>query len=429
MTTPPEEPRRLGRRVLLAWSGSAGLAGLAGLGAGAELLGRRDEAPVAVPDHSEAARLAPADDRVTDRSTPMGLAGRVPAFGTLLAFDLTAASRRTPRTARATAVDLLRHAAALADETPGDDADDPVDAGAAGLDLRPASLEIVPGFGASLLDACGLAAHRPEPLVDLPAFATDRLDTSLCGGDLMVQVAAEDPLRRAGVVQQLLSFVRSRLAGRLTLRWSRAGFRTTAAGAENPATTSRNLMGHRDGTNNPPLGTPLWRVAVQAQEPDWMAGGSYLVARQILIDLDAWFEEDEATRDRVIGRHTTNGAAFGGHREHQPVNLLARTDAGHLIIPEHAHIRLASSQNTDGARIYRRSWNFDDGYLDGRRHAGLLFLAWQADIRQGFLPIQRRLTSGHDALNGFTTHVGSAVFAVPARQDDAYVGQRLLEAS
>jgi dye decolorizing peroxidase len=198
--------------------------------------------------------------------------------------------------------------------------------------------------------------------------------------------------------------------------------------ADDPATTGRNLMGHRDGTDNPPLGSPLWRTTVQSRQPGWMDGGSYLVAREILIDLDGWFGHDEAARDRVIGRRTATGAALGDRVESQLVDLGARDADGALTIPAHAHIRLASPQHTLGARIYRRSWNFDDGYDGGQRHAGLLFLAWQADIRRGFLPIQRALTQHHDALNAFTTHIGSAVFAVPARQNDEYVGQRLLEA-
>jgi dye decolorizing peroxidase len=353
----------------------------------------------------------------------------------VLAFDLDADTRTSARQARSTAVTFLRFLAQLADQAavPASyprvsDPIDPQAIGAAGLDLRPASLQITPGIGASLLTACGLAGQRPAELVDLPAFATDRLDEARCGGDLMVQVGAEDPLKVAGAVQAVVSYARSQLTGRLRLRWSRSGFRGTAVAADDPATTGRNLMGHRDGTDNPTLGSPLWRTTVQSRQQGWMEGGSYLVAQQILIDLDTWFGHEETVRDRVIGRRTTTGAALGDHTESQLVNLGARDAGGALTIPAHAHIRLASPQNNLGARIYRRSWNFDDGYVDGRRHAGLLFLAWQADIRHGFLPIQRSLTHHHDALNAFTTHLGSAVFAVPARRDDEYVGQRLLEA-
>jgi dye decolorizing peroxidase len=358
----------------------------------------------------------------------------VPAFGQLLAFDLD--TGLTPTEARTTAIAFLTFLARLADQaaTPAsyprlEDPLDPQITGAAGLDLRPASLEIVPGIGATLLEACGLAAQRPHPLIDLPAFSTDRLEPKLCGGDLMVQIGAEDPLKVAGAVQAVVSHARHALGGKVALRWSRPGYRATAAATTDPATTTRNLMGHRDGTNNPTLGTPLWQTTVQVRTPGWMQGGSYVVVRQILIDLDTWFGHPEDDRDRVIGRRTTDGAALGDRRESQFVDFSSRGQDGELVIPANAHIRLANAQNVLGARIYRRSWNFDDGYVDGARRAGLLFLAWQADIRHGFLPIQRALAQHHDALNTFTTHIGSAVFAVPARGSDDYVGQRLLEAS
>lgn len=429
-----DAPKRVGRRALLGWTGTASLAGLAaGVSGGAAALHGHDAAAATGPSAAQRARLTPADRSVATRSLPMGLSGRVPAFGHLLTFDLDPSLNRAQT--RATAISFLTFLADLADQVATtasyprtEDALDPQTTSAAGLDLLPASLEIMPGIGASLLEACGLTAHRPKALVDLPAFDTDRLEKKLCGGDLMVQVGAEDPLKLAGAVQAIVSQARGALVGKVALRWSRPGFRTTAAAATDPATTSRNLMGHRDGTDNPALGTPLWQHTVQTKEPGWMEGGSYLVARQILIDLETWFGHDETDRDKVIGRRTANGAALGEHRESQLVDLSTRGHDGELVVPADAHMRLANAQNVLGARIYRRSWNFDDGYVDGTRRAGLLFLAWQADIRHGFLPIQRALTKYHDALNAFTTHVGSAVFAVPARNSDDYVGQRLLEA-
>lgn len=401
------------RRTLL--TGGVGALGLAvGVAAGAGGARALDGAPI---DSTAADRLKPANSASAGRALPRGLPDRVPAFGTLLSFDLAPDARREPKAARAAATAFLKRVSALADG-----ADDP-DA-AASLDLRPASLQVTPGVGGSLLDA--LAVARPDALADLPAFPGDKLQPELSGGDLMVQVGAEDPLKLAGAVQAVTSYAAR--TGGLVVRWSRPGFRSTAAGAQNPGTTARNLMGHRDGTDNPALGSPLWHSTVTARDPGWMAGGSYLVARQILIDLDTWFGHDQAARDRVIGRRTGDGAPLGGRHEHDQVDLQARSDGAH-VIPDDAHIRLASTQNTGGARIYRRAWNFDDGYVAGERRAGLLFLAWQADPREGFVPIQQTLASRHDALNTFTTHVGSAVFAVPAQGGDNYVGQRLLEGS
>ena len=59
--------------------------------------------------------------------------------------------------------------------------------------------------------------------------------------------------------------------------------------------------------------------------------------------------------------------------------------------------------------------------------AGLLFLGYQKDPRTAFVPIFTRLSDA-DALNQFTTHTASAVFAIPpgaARPGD-WIGQALL---
>lgn len=410
----PDRP--IGRRALLGWSGAAGVTGLALGGLGVTLI--TDGAPK--PVSAGEARLGPADAVVADRGLPMGLADRVPAFGTVLAFDLAGSATSSPAQAREVARTFLRYLAKVADGE--------FDASVA-LDLRAANLQVTPGLGASLLIRCALDTKRPEALVDLPAFAGDELDPGLCGGDLMVQIASEDPMKTNGVVAAVLAFVRASMGAALALRWSRSGFQSTAATAKDPATTRRNLMGHRDGTANLPVGSPLWKASVLAKAPDWMAGGSYLVARQIFIDLDAWFSHGVVERDRVIGRRTDNGAALGEASESQTVDLTARTPAGEVVIPADAHIRLANPQNTGGARIYRRGWNFDDGHVQGVRRAGLMFLAWQADPRLGFIPIQQTLTERGDALSQFVTHRGSAVFAAPARGGDDYVGQRLLEGS
>ena len=59
--------------------------------------------------------------------------------------------------------------------------------------------------------------------------------------------------------------------------------------------------------------------------------------------------------------------------------------------------------------------------------AGLLFLAYQKDPRQAFVPVFTRLAST-DALNQFTTNTASAIFAIPpgpAGPGD-WIGRKLL---
>ena len=410
-----EPERTVSRRTLFSISGAAALGGTT-VGVTAEGLVSRASRTRQQSIPGPEPRLAAADMSASWGDLPVGLADPVPAFGILLAFDLTPAARRDHRSARAAAADFLRDVSRL----PGPTATGP---GPAGLDLTPANLQVTPGVGATLLTAAGVGDRRPDAFVDLPRFAVDRLDERLCGGDLVVQVGAEDPMRLAGAVQQVLA-----LAGdHVRLRWSRSGFRATSAASRTPEGAPRNLMGHRDGSANPRLGTPLWDYTVRVRTAGWMADGSYLVVRQVRMDLDRWFAHGVAARDRVIGRDTATGAPLGGHDEFETADLAAHDASGSLVIPPTAHLRLANQVNTRGARLYRRSWNYDDGFdADGRRRAGLVFLAWQNDIRRGFTPIQQSLDAGHDALSDYLAHIGSAVFAMPGRGDD-YPGQSLLE--
>ena len=185
-------------------------------------------------------------------------------------------------------------------------------------------------------------------------------------------------------------------------------------------------MGQIDGTANlsaedPLFGEVLWSADTQ---PDWLRGGSYLALRRIRMDLDAWNAQPVAAQEAVIGRFKDTGAPLNGTKESDPVDLSAQTDRRELVIPSASHVRLSNPQNTHGARIHRRSYSYDDG----SEGAGLLFMAWQADPRTGFIPIQARLDVG-DALNAFTVAQGSALFACfPGCSEGGYVGETVLEA-
>ena len=71
--------------------------------------------------------------------------------------------------------------------------------GGSALGLAPSRLTITFGFGPGLfmkegVDRYGLAAKRPDALVDLPKFNGDQLQPARTGGDLFVQACANDPL-------------------------------------------------------------------------------------------------------------------------------------------------------------------------------------------------------------------------------------------
>jgi deferrochelatase/peroxidase EfeB len=314
--------------------------------------------------------------------------------------------------------------------------------GGAALDLPAARLTLTFGFGPGLFskdgrDRYGIAARRPDALVDLPRFNGDQLDPARSGGDLSVQACADDPQVAFHAVREL-----TRLAyDTAQIRWVQTGFTASTPAGH----TTRNLMGFKDGTNNPHPGggtTPdmprgfddvVW---VGSQGPDWMQGGSFLVTRRIRISLEHWDRTEVDFQEQVVGRHKYSGAPIGKQAEYEPLGL-DRTDAdGNPVIPDTAHVRLAAAAANDGAQILRRAYSYNDGvsftaerwppWRQGMMYdAGLFFVAYQNDPRTGFIKIFETMAK-LDALNQYTTHVGSGIFACPAGvQPGEFIGQRL----
>ncbi|NCL77086.1 Dyp-type peroxidase [Rhodococcus sp. YH1] len=281
----------------------------------------------------------------------------------------------------------------------------------------PARLTVTVGFGPAVFDAAGLAAQRPEWLRPLPAFSIDRLEERWSGGDLLVQVCADDPVTVSHATRTLAKSVRS-LA---TVRWVQRGFRN-AAGTKPAGTTMRNLMGQVDGTVNPAAGsTDFDRQVWNPGTPAWLAGGTSVVVRRIRMELDTWDELDRPARELAVGRDLASGAPLTGNREHDDPDFAATDVHGIPVIPPESHVARARPRNAN-ERFLRRGYNYDDP--DG---AGLLFASYQADVDAQFVPVQQRLAE-HDALNPWITPIGSAVFAVPPGfGPGGYPGDTLLE--
>ncbi|MFE7559209.1 iron uptake transporter deferrochelatase/peroxidase subunit [Kitasatospora sp. NPDC057500] len=407
----------LTRRALLGTAG-AGLVVGAGAGAATALAvdrpgARRAAAPAGglgparVPFHGEhqGGILEPQQARVQ-----------------LAAFDLAAgAGRDGLRT-------LLRRWSRTADRMaagePADEFENQV-----ALDAGPCSLTVTFGFGTGLFDKTGLADRRPAGLEPLPAFPADALDPARGDGDLFVQIGADDAL----VAVHALRVLQRQAAGTAALRWQMSGFARTPGATAAPM-TGRNLMGQIDGTNNPRPGEEGFGskvfVAAGGEQPDWLTGGSFLVFRRIRMLLDNWEALPVDRQERVIGRRKSDGAPLGapdGAGERAPVDLAAQAPDGSLAIPSDAHVRVAAPAANGGAAMLRRGFSYHDGLLaDGSPDAGLLFLAFQADPRKGFTPVQRKLARG-DGLSRFLRHEASGVYAVPpGAPQGGYVGQGLL---
>ncbi|CAM5709154.1 Deferrochelatase OS=Streptomyces tendae OX=1932 GN=efeB PE=3 SV=1 [Streptomyces tendae] len=201
--------------------------------------------------------------------------------------------------------------------------------------------------------------------------------------------------------------------GKVVVRWSQLGFGKTSSTTPDEQ-TPRNLLGFKDGTRNiagterDRLDRHVWADAKDGSA--WMAGGSYLVARRIRMHIETWDRTSLQEQEDVFGRDKGEGAPVGKAKERDEPFLKA-------MKPD-AHVRLAHPDSNGGATLLRRGYSFTDGTDGlGRLDAGLFFLAYQRDVRTGFIPVQRNLAT--DALNEYIQHVGSAVFAVPPGVRDA----------
>lgn len=344
----------------------------------------------------------------------------------------------------------------------------PADSGEA-YHLPPRRLTLTFGFGPTLFerdgkDRFGLKARRPPELVDLPSFNGDQLDQKYCGGDILIQACADDEMVAFHAVRQLARMAAPNdaaqgyggkragatkaydaKAGTAQLRWLQSGFLPDSPQGATP----RNLLGFKDGTQNPgspypaeiaggkTIGNGSFDGVVWVDDgPDWMRGGSYMVLRRIRLALEHWDSTELDFQEQVIGRRKVDGGPLSGGGEFAPLDLDAKDKDGNFLIPQLSHVRLGAASSNDGARILRRAYSYNDGlsfiaerwppWRQGLEYdAGLLFVAYQRDPRDGFVRIFEPM-SKLDLLNQYATHVGSAIFACCGGvQEGEFIGQKL----
>jgi len=412
---------KVSRRRLLGVAGASALAGAAAVG-GVELVrATGDDTATPVLEYPfygghQAGIVTPAQDRLHFAS-----------------FDVTTESRDD-------LVALLRAwteaaAAMTAGETVGTgsvrnyDAP-PADTGEA-LGLPSSGLTLTFGFGPSLFekdgkDRFGLAARRPKALRRLPHFPADNLDPARTDGDLCIQACANDPQVAVHAIRNL-----ARIGfGTVAMRWNQLGFGRTSSTSTSQE-TPRNLMGFKDGTANlraedtAEIDEFVWVDPADDPTASWLAGGSYLVARRIKIQVEPWDRTSLREQEQFIGRERAHGAPLSGGTEFTDLDLEIEGNDGPLIAKD-AHVRLAHPSQNNGTKLLRRGYNFTDGTDDlGRLDAGLFFIAFVRDPRKHYIPMQNQLSS-QDSLMEYLQHTGSGLWAVPPGvRKGEYVGQAL----
>ncbi|AKT50515.1 iron uptake transporter deferrochelatase/peroxidase subunit [Arsenicicoccus sp. oral taxon 190] len=299
--------------------------------------------------------------------------------------------------------------------------------------LHASRLTLTFGFGPSLFrdaagrDRFGLGARQPAALQRLPHFPGDALDPRRSDGDLCVQACADDPQIAVHAIRNL-----ARIGmGVVSLRWSQLGYGRTSSTSTAQA-TPRNLFGFKDGTANLKAEDPsaldahLWVGRGDDARAGWLAGGSYLVARRIAMNLETWDRTSLREQEAIIGRDRREGAPLSGGKEFTGVDFGVAGRGGKPLVPASSHVAMAHPSRNGGVQMLRRGYNYTDGSDDlGRMDAGLFFIAYVRDPRKQYIPMQTRMAK-QDALQEYLQHRASALFAIPPGvREGEHLGQAL----
>jgi deferrochelatase/peroxidase EfeB len=413
--TPGARPDRLSRRGLLLG------AAVGTLGASAAVTAARAQGA----DQDDIVDLAQAHP-FYGRAQQAGIKTPQQRFTFYMTFDLTSPLRSDLQ------VLLARWSGAIAQLMKGETIGqvEPLGIGAVGFDtgealnLGPASLTVTVGLGPKVFsDSYGLANKKPALLRNLITLPSDAMLPGLTGGDLSLQVCADDPQVAYHAVRDLARIAKD--SGTAATRWTVMGFGRASAGKGQA--TPRNLLGFKDGTRNIKEDIDFEKHVWIKDGPAWQSYGSYQVVRKIQIHIENWDTDRVSDQNEVFGRYKVSGAPLTGTKEYDPPNFDKTDPHGNLVIPDSAHIRLAAHENNGGVKILRRSYNYTDGINQfGLLDAGLLFISYQNDPAH-FELLQTKLGAS-DALNEYISHIGSAIFFVPpAPQEGSYIAQGMFE--
>lgn len=418
---------KLNRRGMLLGLGAAGIGGAIAHRAAAE------QGPVNAP--REAVTNAPLADAASAAISPYGRfqAGIVtprPAHGLFAAFAVLA---RDPAELEhlmrrlGERIETLTHGGPVPQLDPNLP---PFDSGLLGPVIAPDALTITLSFGASLFDNRDwLAAHKPAQLQRMTSFPNDALVADQCHGDLGVQICANTS---DAVIHALRDLIKN-IPDQMVLKWKVEGsVPVLPAAADGKTESARNFLGFRDGSANPDPGDHqlmdhmLWVSADQG--PAWAQDGSYQAVRIIRNFVERWDRTNLGEQERIIGRMKMSGAPLDKpHASEFDEPDFARDPEG-KVTPMDAHIRLANdrSQSARAHLMLRRPFNYSLGVTkSGQLDQGLLFIAYQADLEQGFIAVQNKLNG--EPLEEYIKPVGGGYFfALPGFAHGSFPASQLI---
>ena len=355
-----------------------------------------------------------------------GIVNTPPPAACFVALDVTAENRRSLADLLRTTTERARFLAAGGVPRNLGTVAPPSDSGTLGPVVPADGLTVTLGVGSTLFDGrFGLAAHKPVHLTEMKSFPNDSLDPAQTGGDLLLQICAGSPDTAIHALRDIAKHTR----GGMQIRWRLDGF----VAPPRPVAVPRNHLGFKDGIANPDVTDPrvasrlLW-VVPGIGEPRWAVGGSYHVCRVIKMFIEFWDRVSLSEQQQIIGRYRDTGAPLDGNRETDVPNYPA--DPHGRRIPLSAHIRLANprTETSEDSRIYRRGYNYDRGVdLNGNLDMGLIFNAFQQNLKRQFEATQRRLV-GEPMVDYVSPVGGGYFFALPGVHGPTdWLGRGLLE--
>ncbi len=363
-----------------------------------------------------------------DEPHPCGIATMQQRYLTFAMFDMNSGTTRQDLQlllARWTAaISIMQEGKPLGEIRPTfSESSVPKDVGEA-LEIAPCSLTVTIGFGEKLFDErFGISDFKPEKLKEFERITAERLDPAEQGSDFGVQICADDRQVVFHAMRTLAKIARPKAK----ITYMIHGFKPARQSATQ--TTPRDLFGFRDGTTNPTEDKEFDEyVWIKGGDQEWLEGGSYMVYRRTVIDIETWENDRISDQEQLIGRRKDTGAPLSNPDgdEFDLPDFTAKDEDGNYLIDPNSHVAITSDQRL-GFKILRRDFNYWLGLNEhGDQDCGFANMAYTNEPHNYWK--LRDDMGKYDRLNEYYYDDRSGLWAVPqAPKSGHYLGQEFFE--